>query len=262
MHLSMSTKVGLEMKMHKCEKHGEFHQEELSFNGKKLPVACPKCVDEIIEEERKSDIEKIKRQSLEARKIEVFNQSCVPKRYQFNSFKDYSPVCEDAEKVTELLKRYVNNFDKAIERGTSFLFSGGTGTGKTTLATAVLNNVMRMGYTGVYVSSLNYISRIKRSWTTGSNESEDELIESFVKFDLLVIDELGKGGGSASEKGMIFRLLDRRHEEMKPTIGVSIHDEKTITKLIDQDAVRRLTTGGGGILRFTWPNYELNQRRF
>jgi len=241
-----------------CEKHGIYEGMVSLINGRKINSICPYC----LEDERQEDIRKIRSGEIQRQKVDVINQSCVPKRYLSSSFDGYDPVCNEAKDIFDLLQRYVKNFDKVMEFGTSFLFSGGTGTGKTTLATAVLNSVMRDGYTGVYVSSLNYLSKVKRSWVAGASVSEDEIIESYVNFDLLVLDEIGKGLCSPKEKGIVFRLLDRRHEENKPTIGCSLYNEKEVIKRIDEDAVRRLTTGRGGILRFSWPNYEKSQRSF
>jgi len=241
-----------------CPVHGEYWGFVMKANGRDIKGACPVC----IEDERLSELMEIAKGQKARERIDVFNQSCVPKRFLSCNFASYKPVCKEAEEIKELLCRYVQNFEKVMERGTSFLFSGGTGTGKTTLATAILNNIMHRGFTGVYVSSLNYLSKIKRSWAPNTLLSEDELIEEYVKFDLLVIDELGKGVYSQKEKGIIFRLLDRRYEDNKPTIGISIHKEEKICKLVDPDALRRLTTGGGGTLKFSWGNYEKTQGGF
>jgi len=242
-----------EKKSFRCGKHGEFEGFVMMVAGKEVPSVCPHCLDE----ERVLELGKFKKEQQQRERVDIFNQSCVPKRFQACSFGQYEPTCKDAEVIVKRLKNYVLNFDKAKERGASFLFLGNTGTGKTTLAAAVLNNVMNKGFTGVYVSSLNYLSKVKRSWVAGATVSEDELIESFVKFDLLVLDELGKGSCSPKEKGIIFRLLDRRYEEQKPTIGISICNEKELNKRIDPDAGRRLKANGG-VLEFNWSTFKGN----
>jgi DNA replication protein DnaC len=233
-----------------CDKHGEFEGFVMMVAGREIPSVCPEC----LEEERVAELDEFKKGQKQRERVDIFNQSCVPKRFQECGFGQYEPTCKDAEVVVKRLKNYVINFEKAKEKGASFLFLGNTGTGKTTLAAAVLNNVMNKGFTGVYVSTLNYLSKVKRSWVAGATVSEDELIESFVKFDLLVLDELGKGSCSPKEKGIIFRLLDRRYEEQKPTIGISICNEKVLNERIDPDASRRLKANGG-VLNFNWATY-------
>ena len=241
-----------------CRIHGKYEGIVTEINGRKIEAICPEC----LEDERKSELNKHVEEHMRRKRIDIFNQSCVPKRYQGIKFNDFHPVCDEAEELLELMQRYVKNYHLVLMHGTSFLFSGGTGTGKTTIGTAVLNGVMMIGYTGVYVSSLNLLSKVKRSWVNGATVSQDEIIESYVAYDLLVLDEIGKGQMSAKEKGIIFSLLDRRHEEVKPTIGITTYSEQKIKSLIDEDAVRRLTTGGGCTIKFTWPNYELSRSKF
>lgn len=240
-----------------CAIHGKFSGFQTKVNGKKINSDCPSCLE-------KAEAEARLKRNHETRLREnsnIFSQSCIPKAYQNKSLKSWETRCKAAVELKALMGRYVMEFETVQKRGTSFLFSGGTRTGKTHLATAVANNVMRRGFTAVYISSLNYISKMKRSWTAGSTISEDEVVESFMKYDLLVFDELGKQN-NPNEKAMIFRLLDRRAEEKLPVLGVTKYSDTQLAKLIDDDAVSRLVRGGGRVIKFNWSNYEDQEERF
>lgn len=241
-------------KLINCKKHGPYSGWVVFIEdlGKDIESVCPKCAEKEHAELLKEINDKLRYNQNRT----AFNDSCIPPRFAKMSFKEFQPTCEKAAKVKERIGKFIMNFQGALEDGTSFLFSGGTGTGKTHMASAVANNVIRSGYSAVYVSSLNYLSKMKKAWNEAEGLSEDDIVESYVKFDLLVFDELGKGELNAKEKAMIFRLIDRRSEECKPTIGITKFNPQKLVQLIDDDAVRRLKTGGGDILLFDWPPYE------
>lgn len=240
----------------RCEKHGEYLGWETIIEGELYPSQCPEC-----------DKEESLRISLEladfraaAREKEknrtALTAAGIPPRFQRMSFKEFQPTCDKAAKVRDRIGNFILNFKDSKENGTSFLFSGNTGAGKTHLACAAANNLIRMGYSAIYVSSLNYITRVKAAWNPAAGLSESDILEEHAKPDLLILDEIGKGEMNAKERGMIFQIIDRRYEECKPTIGISIFSPEKLSQLINEDAVRRLKAGGGGILLFDWPAYE------
>jgi DNA replication protein DnaC len=245
-----------------CKKHGKYLAHIVTIPGttKEVYSRCPEC------EKLDLEIERYQRHLQLEQQLNVnavFKNSCIPTAFQGKSFKTWHPANRKAVEVRDLMARLVKEFGRAKSMGTCFLFSGNTRTGKTSLACAVLNNIMRLGHTGAYINSLHYISQVKRSWVSGSELSEDQIIESYVlPFELLVIDELGKGNLTPKEKGIIFRLIDRRAEENLPTIGITKFSEQQLVKLIDDDIVARLKRGGGSVLKFDWPNYEDQQERF
>lgn len=239
-----------------CPKHGEYCGWTIIVNGEKIESECDQCAGEKAEQERLERDAILRARLAESKSREAFNSSCIPPRFASKSFKCYEPHSDETAKAKHILGEYVMNFGRAMENGTSFLFTGGTNTGKTHLACAVGNNIMLKGRTAIYVSVLNYLSKVKKAWSANDGSSEDSEIEKYVSFDLLILDELGKGQLDAKEKGMIFRLIDRRYEENRPTIGISKLSEANLVKLIDDDSVRRLKAGGGRNIYFGEMQYQ------
>jgi DNA replication protein DnaC len=236
-----------------CPIHGEYHGWTTIVGGELINSVCDKCFEEAEDKIRQA-------RNVETRinqNRDIFNKSCLPPRFTGITFDHFKTNNEEMKHVKATFERYVNAFGQTIlQRGISFLFSGNTGTGKTLLASAIANGVMSQGYPAIYISSLNYLSKIKTAWTAGAEHSEDYLIESYVKYPLLILDEIGKGTLDNKEKSMIFRLIDRRYEEKKPTIGISKFNRDTVIKMIDDDTVRRLESGGGATICFTWDKYQ------
>jgi len=71
-------------------------------------------------------------------------------------------------------------------------------------------------------------------------------------WDLLVLDEVGVQFGTETENLVLFRILNRRYEDMKPTILVSNVEIGKLTEFVGERVIDRLCEGGGGILEFTW----------
>jgi DNA replication protein DnaC len=235
-----------------CPVHGDYQGWTMTVAGEEINSICDKCADE--EQRQKAQAAEEERERL--RNAVGFSNSCIPPRFAKMAYNDFKTNCDKAVAVKGRVGDFIKNFKDSMGKGTSFLFSGSTGTGKTHLACATANNIIRKGYSAIYVSSLNYLSKVKAAWNVEAGTSEDEVIESYVKFDLLILDELGKGELNQKERGMIFRLIDRRSEECKPTIGITKFSPDKLISLIDDDAVRRLKAGGGGVLLFDWPAYE------
>jgi DNA replication protein DnaC len=223
-----------------CPEHGKYQGWIMHIQGKPIESACERCLDA----ERQAEVQAIITASISNLKNSAFNNSCVPPRFQRKSIRDYRPHSQGTKQGWEAAIQYIKGFSS--NNGASMLITGATGTGKTHLGCAVANNLMMLGHRAVYTDTLNFLSKIKRAWNKNSDLSEDELIESFVNFDLLVIDELGKGKLTETETGMIFRLINQRYEAKKSTIGLTNLTEGHLGKLLGTDTVRRLKEGSQG----------------
>lgn len=240
-----------------CDKHGSYSGWVVVVGDAQINSICDTCAEEEAERNRQAfyaeNRANAERVAAEGRRNAI-NSACIPPIFKNKSFKDFAVSCKEMDEVKKRMARFIINFEEERKNGTSFLFSGQSGTGKTHLATAVANNLIQKGFSAVYVSSLNYLSKVKISWNQSSNTSEDEIIEHYVSFDVLIFDEL-KGTYDSKEKAMIFRLISRRHEEGKTTIGITTLSEKRLVGVIDEDAVRRLKTVGG-VIQFSWQPFQ------
>jgi len=238
-----------------CPTHGKYKAFVTKINGEDIIGECDKCAEARIQQEREERNAVINKRIEQAGYNPQLRKACIPPRFLDRTFDNFV-ITKESEEVISIMKRYATNFDRVKQNGTSLLITGGTATGKTHIACAIANAVIRKGYTAYYVSCLNFLSAVKRAWTSNSEVSEDELIDSFACHDLLVIDELGKGTLDAKEKGMLFRLIDKRYESAMPTIGISNLEESRLKSLLDDDFVRRLKSGKGMNVRFTWKGEE------
>ena len=241
-----------------CSKHGEYEYRYLKSFANKIMVSdfCPACAkeksiaDELAtkkakaEDEKRSDAEFKIRRGISKRNVDV----------TFDDFNQQLPNQKRAVKVMHKLGKDV--FD-GVETP-SVIMTGGVGTGKTMLASAMLN---RLGWRRSYkiIKLIDLIRELKETWSRDAQATERGIIEFYSNLDLLVIDEIGMQFGSDTEKMFIFDVIDGRYEALKPTVIISNLQIKStpdqpasVESIIGDRAIDRLRDGGGQLLTFDW----------
>lgn len=234
-----------------CEVHGEYDGFVGLVNGTEVQGDCPHC-HEIT---RMNELEEFYHESCQAAIKALFLRACIPKRFQDKDFNSYAPTCSDAEVVKFALERYAERFTKDVsDKGICLLITGKPGTGKTHLACACANEVLKMGRSALYISLIDYLSDVKSSWKSDKT-TEDSVIGRYAKVDLLILDEILTIPLKTGDIGLIFKLINNRYEEQRPTIGISKHKEPYLISKLGEDVVRRLKMGSKRTIQFTWEDY-------
>lgn len=216
------------------QEHGEYVANVLGADGAErwLP-GCPKC----------------------ARELEmagIIGRAAIPPRFQAKTFAGFDARGARQKAVLEQAVAYARDFEDALVAGRGMMFCGKPGTGKTHLACAILNEVVRKSRAGLYATVASAVRRVKDTWSRDSDETEREAIALFVQPDLLVLDEVGVQFGSETEKLILFEIVNGRYEQVRPTILLSNLDVKGVEDNIGYRAVDRLREGGGRIVVFDW----------
>jgi DNA replication protein DnaC len=104
-----------------------------------------------------------------------------------------------------------------IQQAQNILWLGGTGVGKTGLATSFLVHAINHGYSGRFVRFPELIAELYRSV---ADHSEEKVLKHYTAIDTMVIDEIGYIDVEPMQVGLFFTLLQRRHKK-KPTLITS-----------------------------------------
>jgi DNA replication protein DnaC len=237
-----------------CDKHGDYEVKYSAPFGSKKKIwvneACNECVIESDEKARidaenkrvADDIENERKRRENAR-----INAGISKRNLYKTFDDYVCTNEGQSKAKNDCMRYVENFpsDK------SMIMVGGVGTGKTLLASAMLDKLVDK-HDCTIIKVIDLVRSLKATWSKESNATEEQLIDYYCKQDLLIIDEVGSQFGSDTEKLFIFDIIDGRYQDMKPTILISNLDIEGVKECIGDRCVDRLREGGGSMIAFNW----------
>ncbi len=230
-----------------CNTHGEFIGKFFTINGdKSYGGACQLCLKETKKKERDAKDKKEKGVA-EARKIRAREDAGISKRNIFKTFNDYICSNDGQAKAKSDCERFVSEFpaDKSV------IMSGGVGTGKTLLASAIID-ALADDYRCEIIKVIDVVRELKDTWTKGSDQSEAKLINYYVNLDLLILDEVGSQFGSDTEKLFVFDIVDGRYQKMKQTILISNLDINGVIDSVGERCVDRLREGGGSMIAFDW----------
>ena len=124
----------------------------------------------------------------------------------------------------------------------NFVFAGSNGTGKTHLATSILNELRDAGFACLFTTAAHFFQVLHET------ESQVRLITQAAQADILCLDDLDKlhvREGGEYQKKMLFELINRRYTAHKPTIITTNVCDK-LDKWLEKGAISRLIGNGYG----------------
>ena len=108
-------------------------------------------------------------------------------------------------------KKILNIYDSDyISKNQNIIWVGSTGTGKTGLATSFLMQAINQGCRGRFISFSELVEMLYRSV---ADHTEAKMINTFVNYDCLLIDELGYVEVEPVQVGLFFTLMQKRHKK-------------------------------------------------
>lgn len=232
-----------------CPKHGEYQARIVG--GVALGI-CPKCAEESYEKKCDEVIAENSRKHKER-----LYASRIPKRFRDRMIETFATKHDKrAAKVLEIAWDYVADFKTTKLQGRSLVFCGNPGTGKTHLACGIAHRIMGEGHTALYTTLIDLVLDIKRTWGRESEFTEQEVISRYSVPELLILDEVGVQFGTDTERQILFRVINRRYEEVLPTILISNLGLSDLVEMVGERTLDRFNEGGGKIIPFAWQSYR------
>lgn len=191
------------------------------FNNKRIVRCICKCQKE--ERDRKAELEKEIEKQMKIAKLQ--EASFLSERYKDVTFDNcITGENESFDIAYNRCKKYCENSNEILKNGYGIYLWGDKGTGKTHLTGCMANELMKQ-YKQVLFTSFFEISKIIRSTFKG-NGSEADTINKIANVDFLFIDDLGtekvtKDGEDTWLQEKIFEIINKRYNNMKPTIFTS-----------------------------------------
>lgn len=143
----------------------------------------------------------------------LFESAAIPKRYQAKTLDNFDQSWQP--KAFEAAKDYIDNWRQYSDEGRSLFLVGDVGTGKSHLAYAILNALIKKSVPGMVASVPDMLDDLR--------DNKDGQIEALKEIDLLVLDDLGSQKNTEWVTERLFVILNARYADLKPTIITSNH---------------------------------------
>ena len=172
-------------------------------------IISPKCLCKC-EVERREQAEEAERKKEFAERIKKYRKMGFPQ----SQMEHWTFDNDDGgnEKLTNMAKRYVNNFDVFCKDGKGLLLYGGVGTGKTYIACMIANALIDKGYPVLVTNFARVLSTLQGTY------DKQEYLDSLNQFKLLIIDDLGIERDTGYAKEQVFNIIDSRYRAGLPMI--------------------------------------------
>jgi len=182
--------------------------------------------------------------------------SGVPKRYLNKSYENYKGT-----KIVEECKKYTLKLSDD-----NLLISGKTGCGKTHLAVAILrdliinNNPLAVNKAilniAKFINLSEFFLELREIFRDKSTKTETEIINKYTDVPLLIIDDLGSEKTSEYTITTLYIIINKRLNEIKPTIITTNYSIKDIEHKINSRVSSRLSTYKN--ISINLPDYRKN----
>jgi DNA replication protein DnaC len=104
-----------------------------------------------------------------------------------------------------------------LPKAQNLLWLGATGCGKTGLASSFLRHAIERGATGRYVLFADLVAEL---YAAVALHTQEAVLKKYLRWDVLLIDELGYVEVEPVQVGLFFTLMHKRHRK-KPTLLTS-----------------------------------------
>jgi DNA replication protein DnaC len=196
-----------------------------------------------------------------ARLERLYGYAGLPEKFKGRSLDTFTVYDDRIARVLDIANRYGTNFKKVRELGTCLSIIGNPGTGKTHIATAIIELALQQEY-AAFFCSMSQILRDYRAAFKDPTRTENDVIAHYVEPDLLVIDEIGVAIGNIEKtQATLFDIFNERYTANKPTILLGNVTRQELADFLGERTFRRIQEKGGTVLACDWPAYNEKEHR-
>lgn len=151
----------------------------------------------------------------------IFSNEIDVAKYRFN----ISPR-ENMKNIKQKCFDFVKNFDHSNTK--NLLFSGNTGLGKTFMSNCIASELLKNGKTVLYQTAPVLLESIIDYKLSKNKNQLDNICESVLSVDLLIIDDLGTESLNSMKLSELFTILNTRilnlnHKMTKTIISTNLN---------------------------------------
>src|SRR5699024_6943685 len=149
---------------------------------------------------------------------------------------DFIPESDSQKKALKYVKHYIERFPTKKDK--NIMLHGSYGIGKSHLAKSIADEIIKKDYTAIFIATPMLLRKVRATYDTDSKISEDELIDSLIDVDLLVLDDIGAERATDWAIERLFDLINARLG--KHTIYTTNYSPEDLMKIFGERDYSRL----------------------
>ncbi len=164
-----------------------------------------------------------------------FDLAYYPMNESPNGGKTYYEIAKNARQ--KMVKCYYGIVRHNEARGVLLL--GQVGSGKTHLAAALANNLIKQKKDVLFLVVPDFLDELRNSFNM-NDVSTESLLNKAKKADVLILDDLGNHNFSEWTRGILFAILNHRINENLCTVATSNLDLNALNDVLGERSLSRL----------------------
>lgn len=246
-----------------CSAHGEYEASEMRIGGRPITSYCPACAQADVQREMSEHGALLKRQRDEARQQRITDRldtAGIPARFKACTFDSFAVDAGAAhekqqQQALRVCRAFAQRWESVRAKGSVLVMTGPTGTGKTHMACAIANELIREHVAAVTFGTVSeYVRSVKAAFQRDSGVSERDAIRGLIAPDLLIMDELGQRMTEYDQQ-LVFDVMNARYAEMRPMVLMSNLAANELEILLGDRLADRLREVGT-FINLAWPSYR------
>ena len=191
-----------------CSKCHTHRQKRIGVSGKIIEPRCM-CACQAADYERQEQ-ERKHREFLDmvAKNRSVGLLDPELRKHTFENDLGYNP------KQIEIAKKYVENWEEFRVSSMGLLLWGNVGTGKSFIAGCIANALLDKGVSVIMTNFARLLNKLTDMYSGDRNA----YIDSFKRYPLMIIDDLGIERNSEFAREQVFSVIDSRYRSQLPMI--------------------------------------------
>jgi DNA replication protein DnaC len=174
----------------------------------------------------------------------LFGAACVPNRHSIKTATQHPQWAEKLATAQTL-----------VASGATIALVGTRGSGKTQMAVECIREATSGLKSALFTTAMAFFMDVKATFKRDAANDERKVVAGYAMPHLLVVDEIGKRGESEWENNLLFELLNRRYNAIKPTILIDNRTRDEFAAYIGPSLASRISEGGG-IIECNWGSFR------
>jgi DNA replication protein DnaC len=177
----------------------------------------------------------------DARVATLRERSGLSKRMKGYTLGNFRPTVSNAAgRARVKVDGYLEDWEENREAGKGLYFCGGVGTGKTHLAVAVMNELIRKKRTpSLFVTVPELLDNLRETYNK-PGRNLDEWMDVVQNAEFLVLDDLGSERSTEWVRERIFVIVNHRYREALPTVFTSNIGPKDLAEQLGERTASRI----------------------